>query len=120
MPEGKVRFYDPEKGFGFITKNGGGDVYVRASVLPAGVATLKPGQRVEFGVVEHRGGLGIEEHTRATLLDDLIPWRGLRGDLDGELGLASGADAQSGVIRHFGTVQQAVDRLDGRGGKREH
>jgi CspA family cold shock protein len=56
VPLGKVRFYDPEKGFGFIAKEGGGDVYVRASVLPAGVATLKPGQQVEFGVVEGRRG----------------------------------------------------------------
>ncbi len=56
MPTGKVRFYDPEKGFGFIVKDGGGDVYVRASVLPAGVATLKPGQRVEFGVADGRRG----------------------------------------------------------------
>jgi len=57
MPTGKVRFYDPEKGFGFIVKDeGGGDVYVRASVLPVGVATLKPGQRVEFGVADGRKG----------------------------------------------------------------
>jgi len=56
MPTGKVRFYDAEKGFGFITKDEGGDVYVRAAVLPAGVATLKAGQRVEFGVAEGRRG----------------------------------------------------------------
>jgi CspA family cold shock protein len=57
MPTGKVRFYDSEKGFGFIVKDeGGGDVYVRASVLPPGVATLKPGQRVEFGVADGRRG----------------------------------------------------------------
>ncbi|MDR2929706.1 MAG: cold-shock protein [Propionibacteriaceae bacterium] len=56
MPTGKVRFYDPDKGFGFIVKDEGGDVYVRASVLPAGVATLKPGQRVEFGVADGRKG----------------------------------------------------------------
>jgi len=53
---GKVRFYDAEKGFGFISKDDGGDVYVRASVLPAGVTSLKPGQKVEFGVVEGRRG----------------------------------------------------------------
>jgi len=52
MPTGKVRFYDEAKGFGFIAKDGGGDVYVRASVLPAGVTTLKPGQRVEFGIAD--------------------------------------------------------------------
>jgi len=56
MPTGKVRFYDSEKGFGFIAKDDGGDVYVRASVLPPGVATLKPGQRVEFGVADGRRG----------------------------------------------------------------
>lgn len=56
MPVGKVRFYDAEKGFGFLVKDDGGDVYVRASVLPPGVTTLKPGQKVEFGVVEGRRG----------------------------------------------------------------
>lgn len=34
MPTGKVRFYDATKGFGFLTKDGGGDVYVNASALP--------------------------------------------------------------------------------------
>ena len=56
VPVGKVRFYDAEKGFGFLTKDDGGDVYVRSNALPAGVTTLKPGQRVEFGVVEGRRG----------------------------------------------------------------
>jgi CspA family cold shock protein len=56
VPVGKVRFYDAEKGFGFLTKDDGGDVYVRSSALPAGVTTLKPGQKVEFGVVEGRRG----------------------------------------------------------------
>ena len=56
MPTGKVRFFDAEKGFGFITKDDGGDVYVRSNALPAGVAALKAGQRVEFGVIEGRRG----------------------------------------------------------------
>ena len=56
MPVGKVRFYDADKGFGFLTKDEGGDVYVRSTALPAGVTTLKPGQKVEFGVVEGRKG----------------------------------------------------------------
>lgn len=56
MPTGKVRFYDAAKGFGFLTKDGGGDVYVNASALPSGTAALKPGQKVEFGVVEGRRG----------------------------------------------------------------
>ena len=56
MPVGKVRFYDAEKGFGFLTKDDGGDVYVRANALPSGVTSLKAGQKVEFGVVEGRKG----------------------------------------------------------------
>ena len=75
---------------------------------------------IEFDVVEHRGCFGLDEHARAALLDDLIVRLGLRHDLDRELGLAGGADAQSGLIGHFRTVQQSVDRLDGRGGEREH
>lgn len=56
MPTGKVRFFDADKGFGFITKDGGGDVFVRASVLPTGVTELRTGQRVEFGVMDGRRG----------------------------------------------------------------
>jgi CspA family cold shock protein len=51
-----VRFYDAEKGFGFLTKDEGGDVYVRATALPPGVTSLKAGQKVEFGIVEGRKG----------------------------------------------------------------
>ncbi|MBA8794681.1 CspA family cold shock protein [Friedmanniella endophytica] len=56
MPTGKVRFYDSEKGFGFLSKTEGGDVYVRSSALPPGVTSLKTGQQVEFGIVEGRRG----------------------------------------------------------------
>lgn len=57
MPVGKVRYYDDEKGFGFLSKDDGGeDVYVRAAALPEGVTTLKRGQKVEFGVVDGKKG----------------------------------------------------------------
>ena len=56
MPTGKVKWYDAEKGFGFLSKDEGGDVYVRNDALPAGVATLKAGTRVEFGIVQGRRG----------------------------------------------------------------
>lgn len=56
VPTGKVKWYDTEKGFGFLSKDEGGDVFVHSSALPAGVAALKPGQRVEFGVAEGRRG----------------------------------------------------------------
>ncbi|BBZ21863.1 cold-shock protein [Mycolicibacter hiberniae] len=56
MPTGKVKWYDAEKGFGFLSQEEGEDVYVRASALPAGVEGLKAGQRVEFGVAAGRRG----------------------------------------------------------------
>jgi cold shock protein len=56
VPTGKVKWYDAEKGFGFLSKDDGGDVYVRADALPAGTSTLKPGARVEFGLVQGRKG----------------------------------------------------------------
>ena len=56
MPTGKVKFYDREKGFGFVSRDDGGDVFVPRAALPAGVEELKAGTRVEFGVAEGRRG----------------------------------------------------------------
>lgn len=56
MPTGKVKWFDAEKGFGFLSQEDGPDVYVRSEALPEGVTSLKSGQRVEFGVVEGRRG----------------------------------------------------------------
>lgn len=56
MPTGKVKWYDAEKGFGFLSDDEGADVFLHADALPEGVSTLKGGTRVEFGVVEGRRG----------------------------------------------------------------
>lgn len=56
MPNGKVKWFDAEKGFGFLSQDGGPDVYVRAEALPEGVTTLKAGTRVEFGIAQGRRG----------------------------------------------------------------
>lgn len=59
MPTGRVKFFDAEKGFGFVSTDDpteGGDVFIPASALPAGVTTLKGGSRIEFGIVEGRRG----------------------------------------------------------------
>lgn len=56
VPSGKVKWYDSEKGFGFVTSESGEDVYVRKAALPAGVEALKSGQRIEFGVADGRRG----------------------------------------------------------------
>ncbi len=56
MPTGKVKWYDSDKGYGFLARDDGGEVFVHSSALPAGTASLRPGQRVEFGVAEGRRG----------------------------------------------------------------
>ena len=56
MPTGRVKWYDTDKGFGFLTRDDGGDVFVHKAALPSGVGDLKTGQRVEFGVVDSRKG----------------------------------------------------------------
>lgn len=56
MPTGKVKFYDAERGFGFISAADGSQVFLHASALPEGVETVKPGTRVEYGVADGRKG----------------------------------------------------------------
>ena len=56
MPTGKVKFYDAEKGFGFLSSDEGADVFLHASALPEGVTSLKGGTRVEYGIVEGKRG----------------------------------------------------------------
>jgi CspA family cold shock protein len=56
VPTGKVKWYDVDKGFGFLSQEEGEDVYVRSSALPEGVEGLKAGQRVEFGMAAGRRG----------------------------------------------------------------
>ena len=56
MPTGRVKWYDADKGFGFLSQEDGEDVYVRSSALPEGVGDLKAGQKVEFGIASGRRG----------------------------------------------------------------
>ncbi len=56
MPTGKVKFFNADKGFGFLSNDEGEDVFVHRDALPAGVTELKPGQRVEYGIVSGRKG----------------------------------------------------------------
>ena len=56
MPTGKVKWFDADRGFGFLAADDGQEVFLHASALPAGTTTLKPGARVEFGVADGKKG----------------------------------------------------------------
>ncbi len=56
MPTGKVKFYDDEKGFGFIMSDEGQEVFLHASALPAGTTGVKAGTRLEFGIADGKKG----------------------------------------------------------------
>ena len=56
MAEGTVKWFDDSKGFGFISPQGGKDVFVHATALEAaGLRTLNDGQQVTFEMKEERG-----------------------------------------------------------------
>jgi CspA family cold shock protein len=55
--QGKVKWFNAEKGYGFIEREDGGDVFVHFSAIQSeGFKTLEEGQAVEFGIVEGARG----------------------------------------------------------------
>ena len=86
MPTGRVKFYDVDKGFGFVASDEGGDVYVPKSALPSGVDALGAGEKIEFGVVDG-------ERSAAQIAEADAQW------CEADVGdcLSSG-DARTGVI----------------------
>ncbi|WP_058301377.1 cold-shock protein [Gorillibacterium timonense] len=57
MQTGTVKWFNAEKGYGFITLEEGGDVFVHFSAIQAdGYKSLDEGQRVEFNVVQGARG----------------------------------------------------------------
>lgn len=58
MPKGRVKWFDPNKGFGFILNEDGADVFVHYSeIAKEGFRCLRTGQEVEFELVDGNKGL---------------------------------------------------------------
>ncbi|CAI8027143.1 Cold shock-like protein CspA [Geodia barretti] len=63
---GKVKWFNNSKGYGFIERSEGGDVFVHHSAIQSeGYRTLEEGQSVEFTVVQGPKGLQAQEVVRA-------------------------------------------------------
>ncbi len=56
MPTAKVKFYDEAKGFGFATRDDGGDVFLPSRALGAGEPPLKGGERIDIDIVSGAKG----------------------------------------------------------------
>ena len=61
MEKGTVKWFNAEKGFGFIEREGADDVFVHFSAITGdGFKSLEEGQRVQFDVVKGQRGMQAE------------------------------------------------------------
>ena len=66
MTTGTVKWFNSEKGFGFITEDGGNDVFAHFSAIAGdGFKSLEEGQKVSFNIVE--GARGAQANNIVTL-----------------------------------------------------
>jgi len=64
---GTVKWFDAKKGYGFINREGGEDVFIHySSIQGNGYRVLEDGQKVEFEVIQGRKGLEATNLTKVT------------------------------------------------------
>ncbi len=62
MPVGRVKWFNDQKGFGFIGQESGDDVFVHHSAIQGdGFKTLDEGQEVEFEIIQDSKGLKADK-----------------------------------------------------------
>jgi len=71
MPQGTVKWFNNQKGFGFIEQDGGGrDVFVHySSIESSGFRSLTEGERVEFEVTENDKGPAATKVRKITITE---------------------------------------------------
>ena len=70
MPEGKVKWFNPRKGYGFISDEQGREIFVHyANISSEGYKTLNEGQAVSFDIVEGEKGLRAENVVQTSAKD---------------------------------------------------
>tara|TARA_R110000824_G_scaffold286182_1_gene474346 strand:+ start:161 stop:361 length:201 start_codon:yes stop_codon:yes gene_type:complete len=56
MTTGKIKWFNPTKGYGFIEQEGTKDVFLHVSALEeAGISTLQEGEKIEFEIGDNKG-----------------------------------------------------------------
>ena len=77
MAQGTVKWFNEQKGYGFISPNhGGGDVFVRYSDMEgAGVRALQEGEKVTYKVPQHRKGVQAQNLAEAQAVRNRNRWR---------------------------------------------
>lgn len=114
VPTGRVKWYDVEKGFGFLAQDEGEDVYVRASALPDGVEALKPGQRVEFDMAAGRRG---PQALKVTVIDTPSVRGGQRSTREAPARERRSPDELHGMVEDMIKLLEAAVQPDLRRGR---